>query len=134
MNVFLKAKSHNADGFSNIVALGDFVFVSGQLGQGKTFDEQCRSVFEKMEDLLACYNLTCRHIVKMTVYLSNLDNKGKFLDMFKERFEAPYPVYSIVEVNRLDEDALVMFDACAIDTLRYEKNLKESSCQGCKGC
>ena len=53
MNVFLKAKSHNADGFSNIVALGDFVFVSGQLGQGKTFDEQCRSVFEKMEDLLA---------------------------------------------------------------------------------
>ncbi len=47
MNVFLKAKSHNADGFSNIVALGDFVFVSGQLGQGKTFDEQCRSVFEK---------------------------------------------------------------------------------------
>ena len=87
MNVFLKAKSHNADGFSNIVALGDFVFVSGQLGQGKTFDEQCRSVFEKMEDLLACYNLACRHIVKMTVYLSNLDNKGKFLDMFKEDSE-----------------------------------------------
>ncbi len=29
-----------------------------------------------------------------------------------------------MEVNRLDEDALVMFDACAIDTLRYEKNLK----------
>ncbi len=134
MNIFLKGRNTKDDCISNIASLGDFVFVSGQYGQGKTIEEQTKVVFTKLTEQLSSFDLDCRHIVKTNVYLKDLETKEAFLETYKMYFEVPFPACSIVEVQRLEEDAMVMIDAFAINTLRYEKKLKEASCDNCQSC
>ena len=49
MNVFLHGKNIQDECISNIVSLGDFVFVSGQIGQGQTIEQQARTACEKLD-------------------------------------------------------------------------------------
>ena len=134
MNIFLKGRNIKEDCISNIASLGDFIFVSGQCGQGKTIEEQTKVAFSKLIEQLSSFDLECRHIVKTNVYLNDLEMKSAFLELYRTYFEAPFPACSIVEVQRLEEDAMIMIDALAINTLRYEKKLKESSCDHCQSC
>ena len=134
MNIFMTGKNIKDDCISNVVRLGDFVFVSGQYGQGNTFEKEVKDLFEKIEEQLAEFELDYRHIVKMNIYLTNLDDKNQVLEIYQSYFERPFPACSIVEVQRLEMDAKLMIDAFAINTLPYEKKMKDSTCSGCSCC
>lgn len=131
MNVFLKGKNVQDGCISNIVSLGDFVFVSGQSGQGETIEQQTRTACEKLDGQLSLMDLEMRHIVKTTIYLKHLEDRDAVLEVYKQFFEAPYPACTIVGAN---QKALVQIEAFALNTLRYEQSMKKSHCSGCSGC
>lgn len=134
MNIFLKSKNIKDECISDIVSLGDFVYISAQFGQGNTIQKQTRSALEDVVSCLQEFNMAMHHLVKATVYLTDLEGKQPFLDVYKTYFEAPFPACSIVEVSRLEHDAKVAIEAVAINTLRYEKEMKDHSCKDCAGC
>ena len=101
--------------YSPAVKLGDFVYVSGQLP--------------------AEMNLELRHVVKTTVFMSDLNEFNEFNEAYAEAFTAPYPARSCVQVAALPKGAKVEIECLVIDTLIYEQQMAASSCGGgCGGC
>lgn len=128
--------------YSPAVKLGDFVYVSGQLPvneQGiieETIEAQTRACLENMKKVLATQNLEMRHVVKTTVYMTDLNDFEKFNEIYATYFSEPYPARSCVQVAALPKKAQVEIEAFVIDTLVYEQRMNQS-CNGCKdsnGC
>lgn len=137
MNIFLNSGSlqEHEDCVSSIVQLGDFVYMSAQLGKGDTMIDQAVSVCNEIVEVLSEFELRFDHLVKFTVYLTDLNNKEAFLKVFRSYIEKPYPAVSFVEVQALEHGAMVAVEGLGVNTLRIERASRESSCShGCSGC
>ena len=127
--------------YSPAVKLGDFVYVSGQLPidpesgeiKGTTIEEQTRQAIANLENVLAEMNLELRHIVKTTVFMSDLNEFEAFNNEYAKAFVQPYPARSCVQVAALPKGAKVEIECMVIDTLIYEQQMAASSCGGCGG-
>ncbi len=127
--------------YSPAVKLGDFVYVSGQLPidpesgeiKGTTIEEQTRQAIANLENVLAEMNLELRHIVKTTVFMSDLNEFEAFNNEYAKAFAQPYPARSCVQVAALPKGAKVEIECMVIDTLIYEQQMAASSCGGCGG-
>lgn len=130
--------------YSPATKLGDFVYMSGQLPidpeTGKVVEggiqEQAYQVLKNMEALLAEMNLEMRHIVKTTVFLTDLADFELMNEIYATYFADPYPARSTVEVKGLALGAKVEIEAIVIDTLVYEQQAAaHSHDHGCgDGC
>ena len=125
--------------YSPAVKLGDFVYVSGQLPINEkneideTIELQTKACLENMKNLLANQNLELRHVVKTTVYMTDLKEFEKFNEVYAQYFQQPYPARSCVQVTALPKNAKVEIEALVIDTLVYEAQMANRSCSGCEG-
>ncbi len=128
--------------YSPATKLGDFVYLSGQLAIDPTTDklvdggiqEQTYQVLKNMEAVLAEMNLEMRHVVKTTVFMSDLANFSQMNEIYATYFADPYPARSTIEVKALPLGALVEIEAIVIDTLVYEQQVAhQHSHEGC-GC
>jgi 2-iminobutanoate/2-iminopropanoate deaminase len=85
--------------YSPAVRAGDFVFISGQVPRdprtgtlpGDDIESQVRQVLANVKGALAAAGATLDDVVSVTVYLANVDDWGKFNDIYKETFRPPYP-------------------------------------------
>jgi 2-iminobutanoate/2-iminopropanoate deaminase len=119
--------------YSPAVKLGDFVYVSGQLPidvETNEFveggiQEQTYQVLKNLEALLAEMNLEMRHIVKTTVFMTDLSGFSLMNEIYSTYFADPYPARSTVEVKALPKGALIEIEAIVIDTLLYEQQVHE---------
>ena len=133
--------------YSPAVKLGDFVYVSGQLpineegNIDETIEEQTHACLKNMTNLLKAQNLELRHVVKTTVFMTDLSEFARFNEIYAQYFSQPYPARSCVQVAALPKGAKVEIEALVIDTLVYEAQMKNrcngcgqdsNSCQGCK--
>jgi len=96
-----------------IIANG-FVFVSGQIGAGDTFETQLESVITNLEGVLKAAGSNLDDVVKTTVFLADMNDFAKLNEIYGKRFKAPYPARSTVQVARLPRDARVEIEAVAI--------------------
>ena len=148
MNVFLKAvKPANAPKalgpYSPAVKLGDFVYLSGQIPlnpetgevEGTTIEEQTHQVMKNIKAVLADMGLDYKHIVKTTIFVSDLNDFDKLNEVYGSYLEEPYRARSCVQVARLPKDVKVEIECIVIDTLVYEQQMaaQESGCSGCGG-
>lgn len=135
MNQFLYTAGlqKDSDCISSAVSLGDFICIGCQYGEGDTLEEQCISVINKVKDVVENLGAELRHVIKYTLYLSDMDMKQSFLSIYKNYVEAPYPVMTIVEVKGLEGNAMVGLEAFAINTTRYEKSNCNHDCSDCSG-
>ena len=112
MNFLQKFESANAPKaigpYSPAVKLGDFVYLSGQLGMDKDgvlnddVVEQTHQSMKNIGSLLAEMGLSYRHIVKTTVFVKDLNDFGKINEVYGSYFtEGVYPARSCVAVARL---------------------------------
>ena len=112
MNVFLKAvKPANAPKalgpYSPAVKLGDFVYLSGQIPlnpetgevEGTTIEEQTHQVMKNIKAVLADMGLDYKHIVKTTIFVSDLNDFDKLNEVYGSYLEEPYPARSCVQVD-----------------------------------
>ena len=107
--------------YSPALAVGDFVFVSGQIAldhEGKIaaiiVPDQARKALQNMKAQLAEAGLGMEAVVKTTIFLTNMDDFAAVNEVYAEFFVPPYPARSTVEVSRLPKDVKVEIEAIAI--------------------
>ena len=94
---------------SQAFRVGDLVIVSGQaaidqdghiVGVGD-FDAQAEQVFRNLARVLAAAGSGLDRVVKVTIFLTDMANFPKIVELRKRWFSAPYPADTIVEVTAL---------------------------------
>ena len=106
--------------YSQAIAAGGFVFVSGQLGLrpgdtaiGGGIEEQTARIFANLAAILAEAGSDLGRLVKTTVFLQNLDDFQAMNAVYAEHVGDNPPARSTVEVARLPSGALVEIEAIA---------------------
>jgi reactive intermediate/imine deaminase len=89
--------------------VGELLFVSGQaaideqggiVGAGD-FDAQAEQVFRNLERVLAAGGSGLDRVVKVTIFLTDMANFPKIVELRGRWFTPPYPADTIVEVAAL---------------------------------
>ena len=105
--------------YSQGIRAGNFIFISGQIPLDPSTmeivsDDFTRQVEQVLVNLKAVANeASCSldDIVKITVYLKNLEDFQSVNTAMSKMFTEPYPARATVEVSRLPKDVLVEMDA-----------------------
>jgi reactive intermediate/imine deaminase len=108
--------------FTDAVRAGGFVFVSGIVavdsdGQlvGPDVVEQARQVFRTMGEVLTAAGCGFADVVKVTVFLTDIDDRPRINPVRQEAFGDARPASTLVEVPRLAvEGAKVEVDCVAV--------------------
>ncbi len=102
--------------YSPAVMVGDWVFISGQLGitEGTTdIKEQTRRALEKVALLLKEAGLTMDNVVKVTLFIKEGEDFSLVNEVYSEFFHKVYPARSTVFVSSLPKNALIEIGAVA---------------------
>lgn len=109
----------------------DLLFISGQaaidqngriVGVGD-FDAQAAQVFRNLERVLLAGDSSLRNVIKVTIFLRDMSNFEKIVDLRGRYFTPPYPADSIVEVTSLySAEALIEIEAIAVVDTAAEWN------------
>ena len=103
---------------------GTMVFISGQVARALDgsivgvgdIHAQTRKVLQNMEAVLAESSATFNDVVKVTVYVTNLEEHlAAIHEVRGEFFKSDYPASTLVEVSRLiHKDMLIEIEAIAV--------------------
>lgn len=108
--------------YSQAIKLGDLLFCSGQIAldpaTGKLVGEgdvkaQTKRVLDNLAAVLYEGGSGWAHVVKTTIYLTDLASFEVVNEIYGEHFGADPPARATVEVSRLPKGALVEIDAIA---------------------
>ena len=106
--------------YSQAVISGGMLFCSGQIpidpATGNIPDgveAQAEQVFTNVKNLVEAAGAGMDKVVKMTVFIKNMDDFGKINEIYAKYFTEPYPARSCVEVARLPKDVLFEAEATA---------------------
>lgn len=122
MKVLHSDKAPKAIGpYSQAVAANGFVFASGQLpvnpATGEFAEggvkEQTKQSLTNVGNVLAEAGLDLSHVVKTTVFLSDMANFAAMNEVYATFFKEPYPARSAVAVKALPKGALVEVEVVA---------------------
>ena len=109
--------------YTDAVRAGGLLFLSGAIavdGDGRLVGgddvvAQARQVFANLEAVLAATGAGFADVVKVTVYLTDVDDRAAVNELRKERFGAARPASTLVEVSRLAvPGARIEIDAVAV--------------------
>lgn len=107
--------------------VGDMIFLSGQAAmdlEGKIigagdFDAQADQVFRNIAQLLDKAGASLADVIKVTIYLTDMSQFPKVVELRRKWFTAPYPADTIVEVRALAlPELMIEIDAIAIAGVR----------------
>jgi 2-iminobutanoate/2-iminopropanoate deaminase len=110
--------------YSQAVLKNGLFFISGQLGIDAAtgaletgFEAQARRVFSNLKAILDAAGLSFADVVKVTVFLQDLNDFAALNELYAQYFHAPYPAREAVQVARLPKDAAVEISliACPAD-------------------
>jgi 2-iminobutanoate/2-iminopropanoate deaminase len=94
--------------YTPIRKVGSLYFISGQVGIDPEtraapgiITEQTTQVLKNLQSVLASEGLELKHVVKTTVFLTDMGNFKTFNEVYKQYFEAPRPARSCVAVAEL---------------------------------
>ena len=106
--------------YSQGVVSNDHIFLSGQIplnSNGVLLDgniqEQVGLVFQNIQHLLETQNCTLQNIVKLTVFLKDIEDFDAVNDKMIELLEEPYPARSIVQAAALPKNVDVEIEVIA---------------------
>ena len=107
--------------YSQAIMAGGFVYVSGQLPIDPStgvfaaggIKEQTRQSLLNAQAILREAGIDLSHVVKTTVFLSDIANFAPMNEVYAEFFAAPFPARSAVAVRDLPKNALVEIEVVA---------------------
>ena len=105
--------------YSQAIQSGNFVFLSGQIPLDPAtmeivdgdFEARARRVFLNLQSVAEAAGGTLDQIVKLNVYLTDLDNFAGVNAVMAEFFEEPYPARAAVGVKSLPKGVDVEAEA-----------------------
>jgi len=107
--------------YSPVVAFDNLIFVSGQgpldpksqtLVTG-TIKDEARQTLENIKNILEDVGSSLQHVLKVTAYLSDMDNFGEFNEVYREFFRSDPPARTCIQAGRLPFDIKVEIEVIA---------------------
>lgn len=107
--------------YSQAIVAGGFIFASGQVpidpSTGEFAEggikEQTKQSLTNVSHVLAEAGIDLTHVVKTTVFLSDMNNFGSMNEVYATFFKEPFPARSAVAVKELPKGALVEIEVVA---------------------
>ena len=107
--------------YSQAVRFGDLLFISGQIAiypdTGKVIKSdiqvEARLVLENLKAVVEAAGLTLNHIVKCSIFLSDMAQFAAVNQVYAEYFEAPFPARETVQVSCLPKNVNIEISAIA---------------------
>ena len=108
--------------YSQAIEANGMVFASGQLpidpATGNFAEggikEQTHQSLTNAQNILKEAGTDLAHVVKTTVFLSDMANFGEMNEVYSEFFTQPFPARSAVAVKTLPKNALVEVECIAV--------------------
>ena len=108
--------------YSQAIEANGFIFASGQLPIDPSTNafaeggvkEQTRQSLTNARNVLAAAGVDLSHVVKTTVFLSDMDNFAAMNEVYAEFFKEPYPARSAIAGKALPKGALVEVECIAV--------------------
>lgn len=107
--------------YSQAIRAGDFVYTAGQVGidpaTGQVvegIEAQTRQVLANLDAILTAAGSGLAHIVKTTVFLTDMNDFATMNGIYAEHFTGAPPARSTVQVSRLPLGAMVEIEAIAL--------------------
>ena len=108
--------------YSQAIQAGNLLFLSGQIaidpatGELVTGDiaDKTRRVMENIKAVLESQGLSMEDVVKATVFLKNINDFGRFNEVYATYFRSAPPARSTVEVSRMAKDADIEIEMIAM--------------------
>jgi len=107
--------------YSQALEVNGFIFCSGQIGiDPKTnelvegIEKQTRQILKNLQEVISASGSDFNHILKTTIYLSDMANYALVNQIYGEYFKDHKPARATVEVSKLPKVALIEIDAIAI--------------------
>jgi len=105
--------------YSQGVIYGNLIFTSGQIPLdvktnkiiSQDFTVQAEQVLNNIKNLIESEGSCLEKIIKLNVYLVDLNNFDSLNKVFGNFFNNNYPARSVVEVSRLPKDSQIEIDA-----------------------
>lgn len=107
--------------YSQGIAAGNLVFTSGQLpidpSSGDLVNDDIKlatkTSLENVKSILEEAGSSIEKVIKVTVYVTNMDDFSKINEVYSEYFAEHKPARSLVEVSRLPKGGLIEIEAVA---------------------
>ncbi len=107
--------------FSPAVRAGEALYLSGQVAQDPATGKliagdvatQTERIFRNIEAVLQAAHLSLEHVVKVTVYLTDMKEFAAMNEVYGRQFAAPYPARTTIAVAALPLGAAVELDVIA---------------------
>lgn len=108
--------------YSQAIRSGNSVYLSGQVGLNPQtmqlveggIHAQLEQIMRNMKGVLTAVGGDFSHIVKLTVFLKDLNDYALVNEVMKNHFTQPYPARSVVEISALPLGALVEIEAISV--------------------
>ena len=105
--------------YSQAIRSGDFVFMSGQIPLDPQtmeivsgdFEARARQVFDNLKAVAEAAGGNLNQVVKLTIFLTDLDNFAAVNAVMEDYFDQPYPARAAIGVASLPKGADVEADA-----------------------
>lgn len=109
--------------YSQGIRVGHTVYLSGQIAidpetglmDTLTIENEVRRIMKNIGMVLRAEGLDYTHIVKTTIYATDLDNYGIINQVYSTYLEKPYPARETVQVAALPKGAHVEISVIACD-------------------
>jgi len=108
--------------YSQAIQAGNLLFLSGQIpldpDKGELvkgdIDRQTKQVLENIKGVLESQKLGMEDVVKITIFLKDIENFGRVNEVYSTYFKSSPPARSTVEVAKLPRDVEIEVEAIAV--------------------
>lgn len=109
--------------FSQAIKAGNLIFVSGQVAKNTSgevvgrgdINAQTKQCLENLKQVLEAGGASLKDVVKLTVYVANMEHLSAIHEVRAEYFKEPYPASTLIEVSRFTHpEYLIEIEAVAV--------------------
>ena len=108
--------------YSHMVRVGDTLYLSGQIAlnpdtmelNAANTETEVRQIFKNIDAVLKAGGADLNNIVKLTVFITDLDRFDSVNVVMSELLSPPYPARSTVQVAALPRNATIEVEAIAV--------------------
>ena len=105
----VKGVAKSSAPISHVIKAGHFIYTAGQIPVDLktgipvkgTIEEKVKKTLENLKLVLEAAGAKLADVVKITVFVSNLDDVSIFNEIYKTYFPNQFPARSCVQVSRL---------------------------------
>ena len=108
--------------YSQAVLSGNTLYTSGQIAMDPitgslimgSIEAETTQVMENMKAVLTEAGMTFEHVVKVSIFISNMDDFAQINEVYNQYFSSNYPARETVQVTRLPKDVNLEISMIAV--------------------